>query len=366
MTEAVSMRDTLEKTLADIEERAEDEEEGINNADKDPNTDNQPDAAADATDTAGAKKSDAGTGGGGSPPVAVDGDSSTEKAGEKTAKEKLAPTDEEKSLVNPPSTWTAKGKSLWSTLPPDIKKEIKKREGDAAEGIRKFKESSAFGERISKAVTPYQPFLRQRGVEVEAVVENALNLAYSLSSGTPQEKGVIIRRIAQQYGADLSAADQKPDPLDQKLAPLLNEIQELKRERLNSQTLSKQQQDSQLVQTIDSFASETDDTGQLAHPYFDNVRDLMAALLDSGSASTLKDAYALAVETHPQTRDIIRATNAQKESERKAAEARERAAKLKRNNQVNFDKKPTHSSKTAAQGSMRETIESTYERLSAS
>jgi hypothetical protein len=342
MTDEVSMRDTLEKTLADIEERAEEEEkeeipEKIEEPEEKPEVEEEPEAAE-------------------KPEV----EAKTPEP--KAAKEKAPAGDDDKSLANPPSTWTAKGKSQWGTLPPDIKREIKKREGDAAEGIRKFKESSAFGERISKAVTPYQPFLRQRGVAVEAVVENALNLAYSLSSGTAQEKGAIIRRIAQQYGADLSAAEQKPDPLDQKLAPLLNKIEMLERERLNSQTQSKQQQDSQLVQTIDSFASETDDTGSLSHPYFDNVRDLMAALLDSGSASTLKDAYALAVETHPQTRDIIRATNAQKESERKANEARERSAKLKRNNQVNFDKKPTHSSKTAVQGSMRETIESTYER----
>lgn len=345
MTE-VSMRDTLEKAMEDIEDRVEEEETPEPEAKPEP-------AQAEPAEEEGEKPET---------PDPVAPVAKTESKPESKTTEAPDPH-----LVNPPSTWTAKGKSLWGTLPPDVKKEIKKREGDAAEGIRKIKEASAFGDRVSKTITPYQAFLKSRNVAPEVAIENALNLAYSLSSGTPQQKGAIIRSIAQQYGADLSVPDQKSDPLDQKLAPLLSKIEQLERERQNSQTLSKQQQDVQLQSHIDAFASETDETGQLLHPYFDNVAALMSSLLDSGSASTLKDAYALAVETHPQTRDIIRASNAQKESERKQAEARERAAKLKRNNQVNFIQKPSHtSSKTAAQGSMRETIESTYESLNAS
>jgi hypothetical protein len=339
MTE--SMQETLEATFKEIQEREEEVPEKAEEVETKPDVKEPPAKEEEAEEKEGAPE-----------PV--------------VAKEEKKPEPVDEKLAHPPSTWTAKAKSQWSKIDPEIRQEIKRREASAAEGIRQYKEQAAYGDRISKTLNPYQPFFKSKNIDPIRVIEDAVNLAYTLDTSTPQQKGVILARIAKQYGADFSALA-KPDPeqdrIQQVIAPLQSKIDQLERERLNSQSLVQQQQALETERMIQEFASKTDDTGQLLHPYFPNVSGVMTALLESGSAKTLDEAYAIAVEAHPETKLLVRAEQARQQEAKRQREEKERAAKAQKNDRINVQKRAPHSATTATPGSMRDTLEAAYSRL---
>lgn len=345
-----SMRDTLEATFKDIEERAEQPEEVEEVKEESPETEDQPEDQPEAPEP---EKAEA---------RAVEKAETTQtKSPDKPDKSVKTPEKRpDVSLANPPVTWTAKAKAQWNALPEDIKREVRKREQDALNGISQYKELSQIGERYSKAVQPYQAFLKSRGTSPERAVEDALNLSYSLVNSTPQQRGAILRNIAQQYGADLTAPSPEQDKQSQALAPLVNEINSLKQALAAQRDSEQQRQTSTLQQQVETFAAETDETGALKFPYFEELRERMAARLQSGEAKDLPHAYALAAEQHPEISLLIKSEQAV----RKQKQDEERAEKARRNNQVNFQRKPPSSAKGAApQGTMRETIEATFNRM---
>jgi hypothetical protein len=346
MTEALdlsqSMRATLEETMTKIEDETEEEtpEETPEPTEAKPPAEETPEEAPESESTP-----------------------ELEKAEAKPAPKE--PVDEK--IAHPPSTWTAKAKAEWQKIDPQIRHEIKRREASAAEGIRQYKEQAAYGERISKTLNPYQPFFKSKGIDPIRAVEDAVNLAYTLDTSTPQQKGVILARIAKQYGADLSALT-KPgsdDPVQQELARLREEVEATKRDRLNSQSLAQQQQNQRLEQVVADFASETDDTGQLLRPYFWNVASVTTALLESDPTLTLDKAYAIAVEAHPETKALVRAEQSAREAKKRQDEAKAQADKAKKNARLDIPRSTRSPASTAPQGSMRDTIEAAYAAINA-
>jgi len=292
-------------------------------------------------------------------------DPPVEEEQEPTEEAPLAPKVEaDRTLINPPSTWTARGKSLWAALPEDARKEVLRREGNIKKGIEQYKTKAEFGERLERTMTPYQPFLKAKGASAERVIEDALNLAYQLETSNPEQKALILKKIGQQYGADFRVFTEQQDPEQDKLlqaiSPLQQKIEALERERQNSLFANKQQQSAQLERTVEDFASATDDTGRLKHPYFDDVKDLMASLLESNRVQTLDAAYQLAVQADPEISKLARVSSSQQIS----SEAKARADKAKRNEQVAPSKKPTQVS-SAQSGSIRDTINARLKQIRA-
>jgi hypothetical protein len=290
----------------------------------------------------------------------------TEEAPEPEAAEPAPQEPEDRSIVNPPSTWTAKAKSMWKDMHPELRKEVLRREGNIRKGIEQYKEKAEFGNRLERTISPYRAFLNAKGANVEKVVEDALNLAYLLDSSAPDKKALVLRQIAQQYGADLRVLTQQPNPeqdrLNQLLSPLQQEIEALKRERQYSLYEQEQQNNSQLQKMIEEFETATDDTGRLKHPYYPELRDVMASLLETGRVSTLEDAYNFAAQADPEISKLVRPMTTKSISD----EAKARADKARRNNQVAPSKKPLSISAGEKAGSMRDTISQKLKELRAS
>lgn len=278
---------------------------------------------------------------------------------EPEAPEEESPAADE-SLKRPPTTFRAQAKADWEKVPESVKADIHKREKDAMEGLRQYREKAEFGDRLNTAIQPYQAFLNSKGIQPEKAVEDALNLGYSLSTASPQQKGMILKQIAQQYGADLSVLtqedDAKPNPLEQ-------EVQQL-RQMFETQQRQGQEQTLQTAQRqIEQFASAVDDQGKLKYPYFDNVQPRMVALLQSGAASTLEEAYESAIWADPDTRTVLMSEQAKREAAKRQEEAKKRAAKAEKANAVNLDKKGKHESEQQPTGTIDDTLKNELQRL---
>jgi DNA gyrase/topoisomerase IV subunit B len=85
---------------------------------------------------------------------------------------------------------------------------------------------------------------------------------------------------------------------------------------------------------VEAFRSKLDANGQPAFPHFETVNGLMAAILSAGNATTLEEAYQLAVKAHPETSKAIEqqaqaAAQAAEDKRRKAEAARRKSGSLR-------------------------------------
>lgn len=272
--------------------------------------------------------------------------------------------------AHPPAEWTATAKSMWNDIPPRIQQEILKREGDVKNGIQTLKstldERAAFGEKMQSVVSPYQALIAAEGGTPEGAVREMLNSAFILRQGSVQQKLQMTLQLAQRYGFGnelvaiirgkgqnlpiAPARDPRVDALERKIAE-------------QDRRVSEQSQQS-VMQAIESFQNATDEAGQLEHPYFENVRPYMIALLQSGQHETLEDAYEAAIWTHPETRDVMLAAQKAAVTGQRQDIAKDRATKARKANKVNLPKRGNHESRPAKPtGSIEDTMRETLAAL---
>lgn len=229
--------------------------------------------------------------------------------------------------ILPPASWKAEAKHKWDTIPPEVQQEVLRRERDIQDGLAQTQSKAERVNRFDALVAPHKEKLALNGIDEFQAVERL----FAAQSYLERDPVNAILYLAQQYGVHPSqlagqpAGQQGPQApqYDQVLQPILQEVQTLK------QTIAAQQQQTenarmmQLKSEIEAFKSDP------AHMYFDNVQDEMALLLQAGKATTLSDAYDMAVHMHPNIRALVQADQAKK-AEAKALEAqRAKAAQAK-------------------------------------
>jgi hypothetical protein len=139
----------------------------------------------------------------------------------------------------------------------------------------------------------------------------------------PQTLGFAAVNQQQQPGGN-AAEQQFVDPtvagLQQRLAAAEARVEALAQQPV-------QAQHAQITNEIQAFGSETDQSGKLAHPWFNDVRPVMGALMASGQAKTLSEAYDQACHAHPTIRaDLMREAVAAEAAKRRAAADKARQA----------------------------------------
>jgi hypothetical protein len=250
----------------------------------------------------------------------------------------------------PPSTWTGAAKAEWGKLSPIIKAEFKKRESDYQRGITQYKTAADFGTRIDQVMRPYAGIIREKGGNPEGVISNLLATAYKLQTGTPQERGQLLIQAAQQYGADLTpwmqarpAGEAQPGAVDQNaLAPLVQQLLQPHLQRIDQIssrfTTAEQRREQEatqgLVSQIEQFRSAVDAQGQPKHVHFDDVRTIMASLIEDyaerGEALPMEQAYEMACRAHPEVSRIASAEQRQREEAQRLAEQKRLAEDARR------------------------------------
>jgi len=203
-------------------------------------------------------------------------------------------------IVPPPNSLSGHLKSKWNELPHDVRQEIAKREADFHKELTKHDEERNFGRQIEKIVTPYVAQIRLEGATVPQAVESLLNMAHLLRVGTPQQKSELLLRTAKAYGVDLrQAMQQAQQPVNPQIDALQRQVQMLNQKLQQDEANKKQQEESSIQGQIEAFKSDP------KHPHFETVKAHMAALLKSGLAQDLEDAYGQAVYANPNTRSTL-------------------------------------------------------------
>lgn len=257
-----------------------------------------------------------------------------------------------------PKTWTKEALQDWATLPPRVQQEVLKREEDFLRGITQYKTAAEVGQRYDAVAQPYRAILQAENIDPVQLFQSFAANHYLLSRGTEEQKLQLAASMVDGYGIDFAKlidymgdrAIGAPDPYVKQLETRLAQLEGQTRQQAEVQHSAVR---SQVENEIAAFAADP------AHPYFEEVSDHIAKLLNSGLATDLKDAYEKAVFANPVTR--------QKELDRLTAEARAsgqtveqaRADKIARSTAADVKTIPTQRNGTVPRGSMDDTLAET-------
>lgn len=210
-------------------------------------------------------------------------------------------------------------RAKWGNLDPDVQQAILKREDEVHKMFTRHDGELNMGRKMKEVITPYMPIIHSEGGTPEGAVQNLLNTAYVLKTGSQEQKLGVIQHIARAYGIDLSAAaqpGQNHQPANE-LASFRQQLQQIQQQANPDAIISKlrdEMESDRVTQEVQAFAANP------ANAHFETVKAEMAALLGSGLAKDLREAYDRAVWSNPATRSTLTtAQSADAEAKRRAA-----------------------------------------------
>jgi len=209
--------------------------------------------------------------------------------------------------VEPPHGWKIEAKQAWEKTPAVVKNEVVRRErellSDYTRKTQQIAEVAKYYQAIDQAIAPYKAELAREGKSLPQVVERLLQW----DNDFKQDKYSAARNLLASY-------DIEPDELldyqtprrDPEFEALSQETQELKAYVAQQQQLQQQVNISAVSNVVEQFRSATDENGDPAFPFWEQVEDTMAgiipALLTRGldRPEALKTAYNMALQAHPE------------------------------------------------------------------
>lgn len=188
-----------------------------------------------------------------------------------------------------PSSWKKDYEESWGKLDPTLQDYISQREADFAKGVSTYKSQWDQAQPILNSIEKFVPILQQNGVDPAQWITNLGTAHQTLVYGTPDQKLQMFAQLANDYGIDLNSltGGQNVSP---QFSMIAQELSQIKNQWQQFQSQQEQQEQTQLKSEIDSFSKDK--------PYFDDVRETMAGLLQNNMASDLNTAYDKAIRLH--------------------------------------------------------------------
>lgn len=231
--------------------------------------------------------------------------------------------------IRVPPSLPAALKAKFAELPPEWREAFHKRDEDVNTAKAQWDTKAARLNRYDEILAPHKDAWAVQGLDDHQAVAR-LVAAEKVLRETPAQ-GILY--LAQSYGVDLRSLVGQPGAPAQPQAqaatadPVLTQLQsqvQTLQEALEKQSQTASQASlAQAQAQIQSFATDP------ANLYFENVKDDVALLLESGRAQTLKDAYEMAIWANPETRPLLVAQAAAEREAAALAKAKEEAAKAK-------------------------------------
>ena len=209
-----------------------------------------------------------------------------------------------------PASWKKEAKGDWAALPLHVRQEVYKREMEVERVLKETAPIRQQIQEIQNVVSPYMARIQSAGVTPVQAMNELFKADFVLATGTPQSKAQMMAKLIKDYGVsieDLDAAivsgmqrqQQQPQGFDPNYVNQL--VQQQLQQALAPIYQERQQREQQVVQQ----ATQTVEQMSLdpKYPYFDDVREEMADLIEvasrRGVALSLEDAYNRAVVINP-------------------------------------------------------------------
>lgn len=232
---------------------------------------------------------------------------------------------------NAPEHWAEEDKEVFSSL--DTRgREFLLRRHKEMEAAHTKKQQAVAEERkrlegLLKTVEPHDEFFNDIGLKREEALANILNVARVLHGHDPKSKAAVVQQIINDYNVQLGN-QQDSEPLDPQTQLIFSEVNQLKENLRQLQQERIQNEERSLQNTINDFANQKDESGNLKYPHFETLKEDMGILMSARKAESLEEAYEAAIYLNRDLRKdyILRQNNKDKQE----AEAREKTAASKR------------------------------------
>ena len=233
-----------------------------------------------------------------------------------------------------PTTWKKEYLPIWDKLTageqlsPDealkLAEYSNQRESEYKKGVSTYKAEADRARDIFKALDPFMPELQKNNIRPDVFVNNLAQAHMILAQGSPDQKIQMFHRLARDYGIQLDQAGQF-QPQDPYTTQLLQQLQSVNQEVNVIKSRYEQEENSRLVEEIERHRTDSEN-----YPFFDEVRETMAQLLEQGHAQYLKTAYARAVRLNDdvwqkQEERLLQAKAQQVQKQQQVAKAKAKA-----------------------------------------
>ena len=248
-----------------------------------------------------------------------------------------------------PSSWKKDYEEQWGKLDPTLQDYIGQREADYAKGVSTYKNQWDSAAPLMQAIEPFMPLLQQNNIEPSTWISNLGKAHATLAMGSPEQKMQMFAQLANDYGVSLNGlTGQGSDP---QFAMMAQELNQVKNQWNQFQSQQERIEQNQLQNEITSFQNDK--------PYFEEVRETMAGLLQAGMADDLQTAYDKAIRLQDGVFQKVQAEQANKsEADRHAKVAQAKAKALSPKSAT-----PTASMSSSGKGaSIRDSLMESFEK----
>jgi hypothetical protein len=164
---------------------------------------------------------------------------------------------------------------------------------------------------VSQLLSKYEPQYRLQGMTLEQglgqLFEVAERLAvdpdntfpYLASSYRPQNAQAAIAKLAEAWGVDITDVVRETPYVDPEVLQLRQQMAALREQQEYAQMGQRNALRSEVVKQLEAFEQAKDESGELLHPHFTEVFELIPRIFGAGMADTLEKAYQTAVQVHP-------------------------------------------------------------------
>lgn len=171
------------------------------------------------------------------------------------------------------------------------------RENEFKKGVSTYKAEADNARSMMEAIAPFVPELQKQNIHPAAWINN-LGRAHMTLTNAPYEQRVqLFHRLAADYGIQLNnpsqpvtETQQYQQPVDPYTQQLMQQLQMMNQEVSTIKGRYEQEESQRLMNEINQVAQNKE-----KFPYFEEVRERMAQLLETNLATDLETAYAKAV-----------------------------------------------------------------------
>jgi hypothetical protein len=191
-----------------------------------------------------------------------------------------------------PKAWRKEMGEYWTKQDPRVQQYIHEREQQVEQGIRKYQGTV---DQWNRTMQPYDRYIKQYGLNPHDITSNLLAAHTILKFGTPEQKAQVAAIMDRDYGLRQFYGQNgqvAPPPTEALVGPLNNRLAAIEAQ-------FQQRALADASNEVEAFIA--DPANELAT----DAAPRMLAMLESGKAATLREAYEMATWTDPTLRERL-------------------------------------------------------------
>lgn len=210
-------------------------------------------------------------------------------------------------VISAPNSYTKEAKDWFITLPHEHQKYLAEREKQFEQGLSRARNQYNW---VDKVYNDRKDALLAQGYQNPQDYINDLVL---ISDALNKDPAQTLELLKQNY--NVNAAQ------NQNESALQKQVQTLSQMVSQQQNYLQQQENNRVKSEYDAFVNAKDESGNLKHAYFDDVKEEMAKLFKAGLVNNFDDAYNRAIWSVESVRNKIIADKTKNELAAKVTEA---------------------------------------------